>query len=188
MASSPSTRPSRACCSCAKLLSPHPHARVRSIDASEAEKLPGVVKVLHRGNAPEEYIDVRIGSGPPDRYIFSDEVFEVGTPIASVAADSDHIADEALRLIKVEYEILPAVTDHIEAMKSSTPKQWNNKLDGTILEVGAPKIRGNPDQGFAESEIVIENVTTRSSEQHVRARADNPDCPLGTPWATAATT
>jgi xanthine dehydrogenase molybdenum-binding subunit len=149
-----------------ELVSPHPHAKIRSIDASEAEKLPGVAKVLHRGNAPKEYLDVRIGSGPPDRFIYSDEVFEVGTAVASVAAVSDHVADEALRLIKVDYEILPAVTDHIEAMKPSTPKQWNNKLDGTILEVGAPKIRGNPDQGFAESEIVIENVTTRSSEQH----------------------
>jgi CO/xanthine dehydrogenase Mo-binding subunit len=149
-----------------ELLSPHPHARIRGIDTSEAEKLPGVAAVLHRGNMPAEYQDVKIGSGPPDRYIYSDEIFEVGAPVASVAAISDHVADEALRLIKVDYEVLPAVTDHIEGMKASTPKQWNNKLDGTTLEVGAPKVRGNPDQGFAESDIVIENVTTRSTEHH----------------------
>src|SRR2546428_5238990 len=106
------------------LRSPHPHARVKSVDTSNAEKFPGVVAVLHRGNLPDIYKDVRIGSGPPDRFLFSEEVFEVGAPIAVVAAASDHIADEATRLIAVDYEVLPAVLDHIEGMKPSTPKQW----------------------------------------------------------------
>jgi CO/xanthine dehydrogenase Mo-binding subunit len=146
--------------------SPHPHARITSIDTSKAEAFPGVVAVLHRGNLPDLYKDVRIGSGPPDRFIFSQEVFEVGAPIAVVAAASDHIADEATRLIAVDYEVLPAVLDHIEGMKPSTPKQWDNKLDGTILDITPPKVRGNPDQGFAESDVVVENVTTRSAEHH----------------------
>jgi xanthine dehydrogenase molybdenum-binding subunit len=146
--------------------SPHPHARITSIDTSKAEAFPGVVAVLHRGNLPDMYQDVRIGSGPPDRYIFSQEVFEVGAPIAVVAAASDHVADEATRLIAVEYEVLPAVLDHMEGMKPSTPKQWDNKLDGTTLDITPPKVRGNPDQGFAESDVVVENVTTRSAEHH----------------------
>lgn len=146
--------------------SPHPHARVKGIDTSQAEALPGVVAVLHRGNLPDMYKDVRIGSGPPDRFIFSEEVFEVGAPIAVVAAASDHVADEAVRMIAVDYEVLPAVLDHIEGMKASTPKQWDNKLDGTTLDVTPPKVRGNPDQGFAESDVVVENVTTRSAEHH----------------------
>jgi CO/xanthine dehydrogenase Mo-binding subunit len=146
--------------------SPHPHARIKRIDTSKAEAFPGVVAVLHRGNLPDLYKDVRIGSGPPNRYLFSEEIFEVGAPIAVVAAASDHIADEATRLIDVDYEVLPAVLDHIEAMKPSTPKQWDNKLDGTILDITPPKVRGNPDQGFAESDVVIENVTTRSTEHH----------------------
>jgi len=146
--------------------SPHPHAKITSIDTSKAEAFPGVVAVLHRGNLPDMYKDVRIGSGPPDRYIFSQEVFEVGAPIAVVAAVSDHVADEATRLIAVEYEVLPAVLDHLEGMKASTPKQWDNKLDGTTLDVTPPKVRGNPDQGFAESDVVVENVTTRSAEHH----------------------
>jgi CO/xanthine dehydrogenase Mo-binding subunit len=148
------------------LLSPHPHARVRNVDTSKAEQFPGVVAILHRGNLPDMYKDVKIGSGPPDRFLFSEEVFEVGAPIAVVAAESDHIADEALRLINVDYEVLPAVLDHLEGMKSSTPKQWNNKLDGTTLEITPPKIRGNPDEGFKNSDVVIENVTTRSAEHH----------------------
>jgi CO/xanthine dehydrogenase Mo-binding subunit len=148
------------------LLSPHPHAKIRRLDTSKAESHPGVAAILHRGNLPDMYKEVKIGSGPPDRFLFSEEVFEVGAPIAVVAAESDHVADEALRLIEVDYEVLPAVLDHIEGMKSTTPKQWNNKLDGTILEVTAPKIRGNPDEGFKNSDVVIENVTTRSAEHH----------------------
>jgi xanthine dehydrogenase molybdenum-binding subunit len=146
--------------------SPHPHARISAIDTSKAEAFPGVVAVLHRGNLPDLYKDVRIGSGPPDRFIFSQEVFEVGAPVAVVAATSDHIADEATRLISVDFEVLPAVLDHLEGMKPSTPKQWDNKLDGTILDITPPKVRGNPDQGFAESDVVVDNVTTRSAEHH----------------------
>ena len=155
------------------LLSPHPHARIKKIDTTRAEQFPGVVSVLHRGNLPDMYKDVKIGSGPPDRYLFSEEVFEVGAPIAVVAAASDHIADEATRMIDVEYEILPAVLDHIEGMKSTTPKQWDNKLDGTTLDISPPKVRGNPDQGFAQSDIVIENVTTRSAEHHAALEPTN---------------
>src|SRR4051794_16514022 len=148
------------------LLSPHPHARIKRVDTSKAEQFPGVVAIVHRGNLPDLYKDVKVGSGPPDRFLFSEEVFEVGAPVAVVAAESEHIADEALRLIKVDYEVLPAVLDHIEGMKSTTPKQWNNKLDGTTLEVTPPKVRGNPDEGFKNSDVVIENVTTRSAEHH----------------------
>jgi CO/xanthine dehydrogenase Mo-binding subunit len=146
--------------------SPHPHARIKRVDTSKAEQLPGVVAVLHGGNLPDIYRDVRIGSGPPDRYLFSEEIFEVGAPVAVVTAASDHIADEATRMIGVDYEVLPAVLDHLEGMKSTTPKQWDNKLDGTILDISPPKVRGNPDQGFAQSDVVIENVTSRSAEHH----------------------
>ena len=148
------------------LLSPYPHARIKSIDTTRAEAFPGVAAVLHRGNLPDLYKDVRIGSGPPDRFLFNEEVFEVGAPIAVVAASSDHVADEAARMIAVDYEVLPAVLDHIEGMKATTPKQWDNKLDGTTLDISPPKVRGNPDAGFAASDVVIENVTTRSTEHH----------------------
>ena len=69
------------------LRSPHPHAKVVKVDTSKAEKLPGVVAVLHRGNLPKEYTDVRIGGGPPFREIFNEEVYEVGAPVVCVAAE-----------------------------------------------------------------------------------------------------
>ncbi len=149
------------------LRSPHPHAKVKSIDTSKAEKLPGVVAILHRGNLPKQYQDYRMGSGPPNRYLFNEEVFEVGAPIAAVAAESDHIADEATHLIDVQYEVLPAVFDFLEGMKASTPKQWDNQLDGTILNIEKPLVRGDPDGGMAKAQVVVENVANRSVEFHL---------------------
>ncbi len=114
------------------LRSPHPHARVKSVDVSKAEQFPGVHAVLYRGNLPAVYQDVKLGSGPPDRGLFDEEVFEVGAPVAVVAADSEHIADEAIRLIEVQYEILPAAMDFLEAMKATAPHQFDTKLDGLV--------------------------------------------------------
>src|SRR5438132_8438167 len=152
------------------LRSPHPHARVKSVDVSKAEQFPGVHAVLHRGNLPAVYQDVKLGSGPPDRGLFDEEVFEVGAPVAVVAADSEHIADEAIRLIEVQYEILPAAMDFLEAMKASTPKQFDSKLDGLVLGVTPPLVRGDPD---AKGEVQIDVVASKSFEQHVALELTN---------------
>ncbi len=146
------------------LRSPHPHARVKRVNTSRAEALAGVVAVLHRGNLPAEYRDVKLGSGPPDRFLFDEEVFEVGAPVAMVAAESEHIADEAVHLIEVEYERLPAVTDMMEGATASALKQWDNKEAGTIIAVTPPLVRGNPDT--ARADTTIEAVLTKPTEQH----------------------
>src|SRR5574341_509784 len=149
------------------LRSRHPHAKVLNVDTSEAEKLPGVVAILHRGNLPKEYQDVRLGGGPPFRNLFNEEVYEVGAPIAAVAAESEHIADEAIRLIEVQYQVLPPVLNMQDAMKATTPKQWDNKFDGTIMDIPTPIKRGDPTKGMDEAEVVVENVSGRSTEQHM---------------------
>src|SRR3989442_8562078 len=86
------------------LRSPYPHAKVKAVDTKKAEALPGVLAILHRGNLPAEYKDTKLGSGPPDRFLFNEEVFEVGAPVAVVAAESEHIAEEAIHLIEGQYE------------------------------------------------------------------------------------
>lgn len=153
------------------LRSRYPHAKIKSIDTSAAEKIPGVRKILHRGNLPEEYKDVFFGSALPTRYLFSEEVFEVGAPIAVIAADSEHIGDEAIRAIKVEYEVLPAALDMLEAMKSSTPKQFQSNLDGTTIAVTAPLVRGDPTT--AKADVVVDVVAKKSTEQHVALELTN---------------
>src|SRR2546428_1251497 len=153
------------------LRSRYPHAKIKSIDTSEAEKIPGVRKILHRGNLPEEYKDVFLGSALPTRFLFNEEVFEVGSPIAVIAADSEHIGDVAIRAIKVEYEVLPAALDMLEAMKSSTPKQFTSNLDGTTIAVTAPLVRGDPTT--AKADVVVDNVARKSTEQHVALELTN---------------
>jgi CO/xanthine dehydrogenase Mo-binding subunit len=152
------------------LRSPHPHARIKSVDVSKAEKFPGVHAVLYGGNLPAIYQDIKLGSGPPDRGLFDEEVFEVGAPVAIVAADSEHIADEASRMIEVQYEILPASLDFLEAMKSSTPKQFDSKLDGLVLAVTPPLVRGNPDQ---KGEVTIDVIASKSIENHLALELTN---------------
>ena len=152
------------------LRSPHPHAKVVSIDASQAEKFPGVHAVLHRGNLPDLYKDVLIGSGPPPRGLFDEELFEVGAPVAMIAAESEHIADEAMRLIQVQYEVLPATTDFLEAMKASTPKQFESNLDGTTLGVSPPLVRGDP---TAKGDVTVDGVLGKSFEQHLALELTN---------------
>src|SRR5881397_3598042 len=153
------------------LRSKYPHAKITKIDTSKAEKLPGVRKILHRGNLPEEYKDVFLGSALPTRFLFNEEVFEVGAPIAVIAADSEHIGDVAIRAIKVEYEVLPAALDMLEAMKSSTPKQFTSNLDGTTIAITAPLVRGDPTS--AKADVVVDNVARKSTEQHVALELTN---------------
>jgi xanthine dehydrogenase YagR molybdenum-binding subunit len=94
---------------------PHPHARLRRVDSARAEALPGVRAVLHAFNLPEiEWYE--------DARLFERELRFVGDEVAVVAADSEEIADDALRLIEVEYEPLPFVTDLAAAQRPDAPK------------------------------------------------------------------
>ena len=153
------------------LRSPYPHARVTAVRTEAAERMAGVAAVLHRGNLPPEYRDVRLGSGPPNRYLFSEEVFQVGAPIAVVAAESEHIADEAIHRIEVDYERLPATLDMMEGAGPFTLKQWDNAEDGTIVSITPPLVRGNPDGATAE--VTLDEVLTKSTEQHLALELTN---------------
>lgn len=148
------------------LPSPYGHARIKRIDTSKAEALPGVHAVLTYANLPEEYRDVKLASGPPPRYILPQEVFYVGEEVAIVAAADESIAEEALDLIEVEYEELPAVYDMLEAMQPSSPKNWDNELPGNIVAIADPIVRGDPDTGFAEAALVLEHRYITAVEQH----------------------
>lgn len=102
------------------LRSPYPHARIRRIDASKARALPGVHAVLTFEDVPRVVYSTAGQShpipGPLDRVSFDTKVRFVGDRVAAVAAESEEIAEEALRLIKVEYEPLPAILDARQAL------------------------------------------------------------------------
>ena len=126
------------------LRSPHPHARIKHIDSTKAEQLFGVRGVLHSGNAPE--IDWF-----KDSKLFDTTVRYVGDEVAAVAADSEEIAEDALRLIDVEYEPLPFVTDFRKAIAPDAPQL--RETGNVATEDGKPKVyeRGDVTQGFEEA-------------------------------------
>lgn len=107
------------------LWSPHAHARIVSIDVSEAEKMPGVKCILHHGNVPR-VAHTTAGQGfpepsPYDTFMFDNKVRFVGDRVAAVAAETADQAMAAVKAIKVQYEELPAVFTIKEALKEGAP-------------------------------------------------------------------
>jgi len=145
------------------LLAGRPHARIRSIDASRAEALPGVHAVVTHRDVP----DRRYGSAVKDRYLFAKEVvlFE-GDVVAAVAARDAETAAAALKLIDVDYEDLPPVTDGEAALEKDSPlvhPGWESYAlgyDGIIRDRNdcayVNIVKGDVDAGFAEADEIVE--------------------------------
>ena len=163
----------------AKILhSPLPHARIRSLDASAAEALPGVVAVLTA--ADFEGLNPYFGHAFKDRPILAiDKVRFVGDHVACVAAVDEDTAVEALDLIQVEYEELPAVFSSQQAMAPGAPlvhdriyprghfhgiDELDRKQDNICYRHFEET--GDVEQGFAEADFVLENVFTFPSIYH----------------------
>jgi CO/xanthine dehydrogenase Mo-binding subunit len=148
---------------CKVLRSPYPHARIRRIDASNALKLPGVHAVL----TGDEVRGKRWGKLIQDEPVLAwDRVLYIGDKVAAVAADDEDIAEQALQLIEVEYEELPAVFTIEEAMAADAPilhPEWNSYA-GVQKPLEKPSNRvvnmhwekGNVQEGFAQADLVIE--------------------------------
>lgn len=136
------------------LLSPHAHARILSIDTAEAEALAGVKAVLTGKDVP----DATWGTSPPryDEYILAKEkVRYVGDVVAAVAAIDEETCYKALKLIKVDYEILPAVFDPFEAMKPGAPRLFDDKYENNI-NTHVDHHFGDIDKGFEEADFIRE--------------------------------
>ncbi|PVZ87985.1 molybdopterin-dependent oxidoreductase Mo/Fe-S-binding subunit [Serratia sp. S1B] len=118
-------RVARDACIIKILRSPHPHALITHLDVSAAEALPGVVHVITYLNCPDIYYTPGGQSAPEpsplDRRMFGRKLRHVGDRVAAVVAESEEIALAALKLIKVEYQVLPAVMSIDEAMAPGAP-------------------------------------------------------------------
>ena len=163
------------------LHSPHAHARIVNIDASKAESLPGVEAVLTAKDVPDKKYTPRLmnffsysgidRSGVWDTHVLTDKVRYVGDVVTAVAALDERLAEEALELIDVEYEILPAVFDEFDAMKESAPRihdvVYRMQADGTPgmeqveknigLHVGHMPV-GDVEKGFQDADYIIEET------------------------------
>ncbi len=144
----------------AVLRSPHAHARIRSIDVSKAEALPGVKAVVTRADFPEppaDHADVL------DNCMAGEKALYDGHAVAAVAACDAATARKALRLIEVDYEVLPHVTDVDEAMRPGAPVLHEGRADETVPEGLSANVisrvefgHGDVEAGFAEADRVIE--------------------------------
>lgn len=144
----------------AVLRSPHAHARIESIDTKEAEVLDGVEVVLTGEDAAEATGPLPTFASPPvEQYcIAKDRVRHVGEAVAAVVAEDRYIAEDALDLIEVEYDPLPAVVDPEEAEESSGEAVLHpDRDDGYDSNVVLQNrfAFGSPDEAFEEADIVV---------------------------------
>ena len=137
------------------LRSPHAHARIVSIDTSRAEALPGVYAILSVNNAPPI-------TWYKDSAIFDRTVRFVGDEVAAVAAESEELADDALRLIEVEYEVLPFVMGLVAAQRPDAPKL---REQGNVSDE-KPYSRGDVEAGLREADTVLERTYTTQTALH----------------------
>lgn len=155
------------------LRSPLPHARIRHIDISKAEKLSAVRAILTGADLPP----VLIGSRMKDMPVLARErVRYSGEPVAAVAAESVEIAEEALTLIQVEYEELPAVFDPVEALRPGTPllhEDPSRYKNAPARSVDLPNLQsftvwknGDAEEGFRRASRTFEHIFRTQLTHH----------------------
>ncbi len=141
---------------------PHAHARVLSIDTTEAEKMPGV-QVVITGKTPGADIPWYERGGQFYGSLFDDHCRHEGEEVAAVAAETPFQAVDAIRAIKVEYEVLPFVVDDDKALLPDAPAVQEG---GNMA--GEPRIRERGDiaVGFAEADVIVESTYRTACQIH----------------------
>ncbi|MGE5219579.1 MAG: xanthine dehydrogenase family protein molybdopterin-binding subunit [Chloroflexota bacterium] len=149
------------------LRSPYPHGRIVSIDVAKAWSVPGVKAIVTGKEEPNHYQGKSIRDIP---VLCWDKVRFVGDRVAAVAAEDRDAAEEAVNLIEVEYEELPAVFDVLDAIKPDAPVLHDNApgYDGAPADIMAPAGgnvvnrltwgKGDIEKGFAEADLVLEHT------------------------------
>ncbi len=157
------------------LRSPHAHARIRSIDTSKAEALPGVKAVVTAKDIVEFPLDKSVMLGIQDmrwmcrNVMAREKALFHGHPVAAVAAISEEVAAAACALIEVDYEVLPHVIEIEDAIRPDAPilHEWN-QFEGKPSNITGTMVlkAGDIEKGFAEADLVVERTfTTRPVHQ-----------------------
>ncbi len=154
--------------------SPHAHALIKQIDATKALALPGVKAIVTGADTPG-YIGLYL----QDRHIFcTDRVRYIGDPVAGVVATSEEIAEQACKLVEVEYEVLPAVFDPEESAKPDAPILHPDLGKYEVANFIFPKAgtnisnhfkirKGDVDKAWAQCDVIIEGNFRVPQIQHV---------------------
>ncbi len=144
--------------------SPHDHARIRKVDLSEAEKHPGVHRILTHKDVPHNLytILILIQVGPEDEHVLAeDKVRWKGEAVVAVLADSERAANEAAAKVKIDYEVLPAVLDIDAALAPGAPLVNEHHGQNHYMYDSGPsrKVRfGDVEKGFAQADHVLEQT------------------------------
>src|SRR6266496_871702 len=177
------------------LRSPQPHARILSIDTRKALELPGVLAVLTGEDLPQKF---GILPSSQDEYALAiDKVRYVGDPVAAVAALDPDILDEAMKLIEVEYEVLPALMSIDEALAHPEVKINDEARTGNIHKAVSYEF-GDMEAGFAAADYIREDWLYYEGNNHAPLEAHacvaswepNPSDPVGgkvTLWTSTQT-
>ena len=165
------------------LRSRYPHARIVSVDTAAARALPGVAAVAVGSDVPGLNI---LGDHGDQPVLCVDKVRFIGDAVAAVAAETAEIAAQALELITVEYEELPAVYDPVEAMKAEAPRVHEGQ-DNLVRQFKVRK--GDAESAFGACDVVVENIYETPIVEHAYLETEaavalkNPDGKM-TVWAS----
>jgi CO/xanthine dehydrogenase Mo-binding subunit len=151
------------------LFANRPHARIRSIDTSRAEALPGVLAVFTAKDVPvNEYglimPDQPVLCGPGSSKPYADHVRWIGDQVALVIADTEAIAAQGRDLIVVDYEDLPVITDPLEAMKEGAVTIHPERDSNIFCHYRIRK--GDVEAAFAQADVIIEGEYRTPAQEH----------------------
>jgi CO/xanthine dehydrogenase Mo-binding subunit len=151
--------------------SPAHHARIRGVDLTEAERVPGFVRALTHADVPHNVYTILglIGVEPEEEFVLAvDRVRYKGEPIVAIVAETEEAALEAVARVRLDLEELPAVFDVEEALKPGAPivTHWGNN---TFMYEGHPcrRVRlGDVEKAFAEADHIVEGVYNTKPIEH----------------------
>ena len=158
------------------LRSPHPHARIRSIDTAKAEALEGVEAVFtYKDITRKAYSTAGHGAPVPDpldHYLLDNKVRFIGDRTAAVVADTEATAAIACELIEVDYEVLPHVIDPVATIEGETvihDEPESSQIHDAAHNIAGEVVldKGDLAAGFAEADLIVENTYTLPAVQHV---------------------
>lgn len=163
----------------ALLRSPHRHARVLDIDTAAARAVPGVRAILTHHHAPPTRFSTALSEpaqdGPADARVLDAVVRHTGQRVAAVVADTPAVAERACRLIRVSYEVLPAVTDPDEALRPEAPRVHP---EGNLVEEIHLRA-GDLDRGMSAADTIYEGTFRTQRVQHTAL-----ECHASRAWTT----
>ena len=167
------------------LSSPYAHARIKHIDSRDAEAMGAVVITFD--DVPKVCYNERIITIPSvlhkDHHVLADKVRRMGEAVAAVAAETEELAEKALRAIRVEYDVLPVVTEAIKAMQPGAEPIYDTILWGQEEikienNIACARVieEGDEDQAFAEADIVVEGTFTTGKIYHAQMETKSVVC------------